>query len=104
MRIPPLLLSSFMMMVIASCSNTSQTNNDLESPEQKPVPQEVMSAGSEVLNIPVDQLGSDKDLVCLMPVSLGISDTLTYNGKLYGFCASQCREAFAQNPDAYLNN
>lgn len=99
-----LLLFSFLMLIIVSCSNTSQTNNGLEAPEQKPVPQEVMTPGPAVINVASEQLGSDKDLVCLMPVSLGISDTMTFNGKLYGFCASQCKEAFAKNPDGYLNN
>jgi YHS domain-containing protein len=92
------------MLLAASCGNRSDRGTELEAPRQMPVPEEVMQRGPAVIDIPTEQLGSDKDLVCLMPVSLGIADTITHNGKLYGFCASQCKEAFIKNPGAYLKN
>ncbi|MDP9042173.1 MAG: YHS domain-containing protein [Bacteroidota bacterium] len=35
-----------------------------------------------------------------MPVSAGIADTVHYNGKVYGFCSDECRDAFLKNPVA----
>jgi len=43
-----------------------------------------------------------KDLVCYMPLSAGIGDTLHYKGKLYGFCSRECKEEFLKNPAAYV--
>jgi len=43
-----------------------------------------------------------KDLVCGMPVSAGVSDTVHYQGKIYGFCAVECKDEFVKDPVLYL--
>lgn len=43
-----------------------------------------------------------KDLVCGMPVSAGVHDTVTYKGKLYGFCAKECKDEFIKDPNQYI--
>ena len=43
-----------------------------------------------------------KDLTCGMPTSAGVSDTVTYKGKLYGFCAKECKEDFLNDPEGHL--
>jgi YHS domain-containing protein len=43
-----------------------------------------------------------KDLSCGMPVSAGVSDTATYKGKLYGFCAKECKEDFLRDPETHI--
>lgn len=43
-----------------------------------------------------------KDLVCGMPLTAGIEDTVSYKGKLYGFCATGCKEDFIKNPKEFL--
>jgi YHS domain-containing protein len=40
-----------------------------------------------------------KDPSCGMPVTAGIEDTVHYNGKVYGFCSEECKQAFLKNPD-----
>jgi YHS domain-containing protein len=45
---------------------------------------------------------SDKDFICGMPVSAGVTDTVQYKGKIYGFCSAECKVEFAKNPDSYL--
>lgn len=44
-----------------------------------------------------------KDFVCGMPIKAGIADTVHYNGKLYGFCSTGCKDEFKKNPLAYLS-
>ncbi|PVD53607.1 4-methyl-5(B-hydroxyethyl)-thiazole monophosphate biosynthesis protein [Terrimonas sp.] len=44
-----------------------------------------------------------KDFVCGMPISAGIADTVHYNGKVYGFCSTGCKDEFKKNPSAYVS-
>ena len=37
---------------------------------------------------------SKRDTTCGMPLSAGIEDTLMVNGKIYGFCAKECKDEF----------
>ncbi len=39
---------------------------------------------------------SKKDTSCGMPLSAGIGDTLHWNNKIYGFCSTQCKDAFIE--------
>ncbi|WP_116788009.1 YHS domain-containing protein [Flavobacterium psychrotrophum] len=49
------------------------------------------------------ELDSPKDLYCEMNVQkYGVSDTLHYKGKVYGFCSATCKDGFAKNPESYL--
>jgi transcriptional regulator GlxA family with amidase domain/YHS domain-containing protein len=45
-----------------------------------------------------------KDLVCGMPVSVGVVDTAHYQGKLFGFCSTECKREFLKNPSTYLKH
>ncbi|HOZ91613.1 MAG TPA: YHS domain-containing protein [Bacteroidia bacterium] len=47
-------------------------------------------------------LASDIDPVCKMSVKEEFSDTAMYDGKIYGFCASACKEDFVKEPLTYL--
>ena len=43
-----------------------------------------------------------RDFICNMPVTAGVSDTANYKGKVYGFCAKECKEEFLKAPESYL--
>ncbi len=47
----------------------------------------------------VAMVDNKKDPSCGMPVSAGIEDTVHYNGKVFGFCSEECKQAFLKNPD-----
>jgi len=43
------------------------------------------------------------DFYCKMNINeFGVSDTVTYKGKLYGFCSKICKEEFIKTPEKYL--
>lgn len=42
------------------------------------------------------QFASKIDTTCGMLVSAGVEDTLMLNGKIYGFCAKECKDEFAK--------
>ena len=59
--------------------------------------------GAKGIEISPDKLAIKLDPVCQMPMDQHpISDTITYQGKLYGFCSSGCKEAFAAEPEKFL--
>jgi len=63
-------------------------------PEQMPV--------KELVRSEVIKLSANSDLVCGMPVKAGVEDTAHYKGKVYGFCAKECKEEFLKDPKQYL--
>lgn len=49
-----------------------------------------------------EMVDNQKDFACGMPVTAGISDTLHYEGKVYGFCSKECKAEFLKDPKGYL--
>jgi YHS domain-containing protein len=46
------------------------------------------------------KFASKDDPTCGMPITAGISDTATVDGKLYGFCAKECKDEFLKTASA----
>ncbi len=46
------------------------------------------------------RFASGIDTTCGMPLSAGVSDTLVFDGKLYGFCTPGCKAQFAERTAA----
>lgn len=54
-------------------------------------------------SLSVSLLSSPIDPVCEMELSDdGIADTLDLNGKIYGFCAVECKAELLKSPQNYL--
>lgn len=54
---------------------------------------------------PLNKLKYDNkiDFYCKMDITkYGVSDTVTYKGKLYGFCSTMCKNNFLMKPEEYL--
>lgn len=80
-------------LMFASCNNTASTEEKTvaESPQR--------------IEIPISELASPKDLVCGMDVTVEtLEDTTTYDGKVYAFCNTGCKEEFLKNPTSYLTS
>lgn len=43
------------------------------------------------------------DPVCEMATTDHLSDTIHYQGKVYGFCSKICKEEFEKNPENFIN-
>ena len=55
------------------------------------------------IDIKLSQLASNKDFNCDMTLEEGsIADTASYQGKLYGFCSSECKAEFLKDPQSHL--
>ncbi len=42
------------------------------------------------------------DYICGMEVQADWTDTCTYKGNIYAFCAASCKEEFLKDPEKYL--
>lgn len=82
-----LFLSIIVLSSIISC-NSNEKDNVMPNNDK-----EVLS-NVKVIN--------KLDPVCQMPTSKHLKDTLTYDGKLYGFCSSNCKEEFKANPKNFI--
>jgi len=60
-----------------------------------------MGGGAVLPNVKVV---NDQDPICGMSTSVHMKDTLTYGGKLYGFCSTKCKEEFKKDPQKYVKN
>lgn len=89
-----IIVVAALCLVLVSCNpKTEHHEAQVNSPEPVAKAPEVKLA----------ELATAKDLVCGMPLEEGaIADTILYEGKIYGFCASECKAEFAKNPTAYL--
>ncbi len=48
------------------------------------------------------QFANTKDPICQMPVGAGVADTAHYDGKVFGFCSSGCKDEFKKDPAKHL--
>jgi YHS domain-containing protein len=89
----------FLYNVLAASIALGACNQKAAAPKAD----EKMTSESKGVNIKLSQLATNKDLNCDMPLADGaISDTATYNGKIYGFCSPECKADFLKNPEAEL--
>jgi YHS domain-containing protein len=88
------------LMLLQACNPSS---NQTQVPENKAVPTE-MGASEKKLAVDSKTLAIENDLVCGMPIKHAVADTVTYQGKLYGFCSAECKHAFTEAPTQYLSS
>lgn len=43
-----------------------------------------------------------EDPICHMKTDNFIQDTMTYNGQVYGFCSTYCKDEFKANPSKFI--
>lgn len=78
-------------LCLFACNQKTANETSTPAPEAKPV-------------ILKSSLASSKCLPCGdMELTEGeIADTMTVDGKVYGFCSPECKESFAANPSQFL--
>ncbi len=88
-------LLSACLIFISACHHQPQTPAE---------PITMKQADSSIKKFTAAMVDNKKDPNCGMPVTAGIEDTVHYNGKVYGFCSDQCRDAFLKNPEELAKN
>ena len=82
----------FSLLILSSCKKEESNKEVKETSFEKPK--------NSLNNLKYD---NKIDFYCQMDiVKYGVSDTVTYKGKLYGFCSKMCKDEFLKTPEKYL--
>ncbi len=81
-----------LVLVLSSCKKEESKKEVKETSFEKPT--------NALNNL---KYNNKIDFYCQMDiVKYGVSDTVTYKGKLYGFCSKMCKDEFLKTPEKYL--
>ncbi|MDP3394115.1 YHS domain-containing protein [Sediminibacterium sp.] len=89
--------------LFASCANSETASSPSLEPVKHGTTMQVAVSDS-LKKFTAEMVSNKRDFICGMPVTAGIADTAHYKGKVYGFCASECKDEFLKSPDAYTAN
>lgn len=84
----------FYGLVISMFFACKGTGNKAVEPEAGKSDMSPMNTKSEKKDFNNIQFAINKDSICGMPLTAGISDTAVVDGKVYGFCSPECKETF----------
>ncbi len=84
--VPALMLAA----MFTACGNANEETKQEEMTSESVVEEEKTDQFAGI------QFASDKDTICGMPLTAGVADTLMVDEKIYGFCATECKEEFAK--------
>ena len=87
-----ILMASCMMV---ACNNVVKEDKKMS---EKEVKKDTLSEHT----INPGLLVNKKDPVCEMPITAGVTDTVTYKGNLLGFCSEECKSEFMKKPEDYI--
>lgn len=89
------LFAVVLLLTLASCggNTTPEHTMDTTSPTGKPG-----------INIDPTALATSIDPICKMDMAHSkITDTAHYNGGIYAFCSSSCKDEFKKEPAKYIS-
>lgn len=91
------LIFGILAAILAGCNDYSATENQQMGSNDKSA--DSVPKGSRAIpdtsGFSSIRFASDRDTTCGMPLSAGITDTMSHHGKIYGFCSPGCRQEFA---------
>lgn len=85
------------LIMAASCGNS-----DTRASEPVKMKHTAATVKTDTAKFTLSMVYNKKDLVCRMPLTAGIGDTVHYKGKVYGFCSKGCKASFVEDPESYL--
>ncbi len=86
----------FFAMILVVCNNGSTKVNDKLKSNNRSVEGIVTGhqGAPDTLGFSNIYFASEVDTSCGMPLSARITDTMSYAGKIYGFCSPGCKQEF----------
>lgn len=99
-----MFIAAMLVVVFVSCNEApaeKAADTDM-APVKHGASMEHHSTADSTNKYSPEMVANKRDFICGMPVTAGIADTAHYAGKVYGFCASECKAEFLLNPDGYV--
>ena len=99
-----LIFGSLLLVVFVSCNESPKekvAENEM-APVKHGASMDHHTLSDSAAKYTPEMVANKRDFICGMPVTAGIADTAHYNGKVYGFCASECKAEFLENPQAHI--
>ena len=92
MKFSQVLFAAMIGLAVSSCGNAFKGETKSVAPAPK-----------KTLEVSLTSLSSKSDPVCGMALKQGeIADTAAYEGKVFGFCGTGCKDEFVKSPKQYL--
>lgn len=91
------------LLMMASCNNAdkkTEVKQELKAEAKEPSADSAMKTAEVTIDVSKIQFASKEDPVCGMPITAGISDTAVIKGKVYGFCAKECKDEYLKTLSA----
>lgn len=96
----PAFILGIVSFLFAACASTETDSAASLEPVKHGSTMQVQTVDS-TSKFTAEMVSNKRDYICGMPVTAGIADTAHYKGKVYGFCATECKEEFLKSPEAY---
>jgi len=93
-------LSVIMFIFLGACTNSEPSKETTANPVKYGT-QMTVNHSDTSHHFTAEMVSNKRDFICGMPVSAGIADTAHYKGKVYGFCAAECKQEFLKSPESY---
>ncbi len=88
------LFAVVLFSTLASCAGTTEPTHHMDT---------TSPTGKAGVNISPSELATTIDLICNMDMAnMKIADTAHYNGGIYAFCSSSCKDEFKKEPTKYV--
>jgi YHS domain-containing protein len=84
-----MLVGFAILVALSSCNNNTESTKT----ETTQMEQAAAESKADFSNV---EFASRIDTTCGMPIKAGVSDTLVLDGKVYGFCAKECKDDFVK--------
>jgi YHS domain-containing protein len=78
---------------ISACNESPRNQNAMEEQHKHESHNHMEGSGDKDAFSHIE-FASAYDTICGMPLKAGIADTLLVDGKIYGFCATECKDSF----------
>lgn len=97
-------LAAMLLVILASCNNApaEKVADKNMAPVKHGASMEHHASSDSAAKYTPEMVANKRDFICGMPVTAGIADTAHYGGKVYGFCATECKAEFLLNPDGHI--
>ncbi|WP_439506406.1 YHS domain-containing protein [Sediminibacterium sp.] len=106
MNIVKTLFVGLLFITMASCNEEKKADDKAAENTMAPIKHgssmHATSNADSAGKFTPAMVANKRDFICGMPVTAGIADTAHYKGKVYGFCATECKTEFLQSPDAHI--